>query len=229
MTGAVVLNPMSTVPPEPAVVTIEANEFIAHVGLLYQFDDAQPQRHLHLAGHLSLHDDRAAPPEAFWVEPRLSEDELESVADTAHLIATRHQDGRIPYAFDPADAQFADGTLQLNQSRGLTCATFIILLFEYVGISLVNKETWEQHRSEKRKREDAEIQRKLVKHMQRARDPDVRAHADQLAGEVGVTRIRAEEVAAASGMPGHPIPFARAEPEGRRVLAMVRGQRTDAA
>ena len=33
----------------------------------------------------------------------------------------------------------------------------------------------------------------------------------------------AEEVAAASGMTGHPIPFVRAEPEGRRVLEGIRG------
>jgi hypothetical protein len=229
VTDAVVLHPITTVPPEPAVVTIEANGPIAHVGLLYQFDDDQLPRHLHLAGHLRLQDDPVAPPEAFWVEPRLSEDELEIVADTAHLIATRHQAGRIPYAFDPADAQFSDGALQLNQSRGLTCATFVLLLFEYVGIRLVQKETWEQHRSEMRQREDAEIQRKLVKYMQRDRDPDVRAHAEEVAGEIGSTRIRAEEVAATSGMTGHPIPFARAEPEGRSVLERIRGQRAGAA
>lgn len=229
MTDAVVLHPASMTPTEAAVVTVMEGAVGAHVGLCYR--DARGEgtrRHLHLAWHLRLEHEQDPPPEAFWVEPRPEELELANLAAAAHLIAARQQDGRIPYAFKPADARFdADGMLKLNQSRGLTCATFIILMFEYVGIRLLERTTWEQNRSDERKREDAEAQRVLVEYLRSK--PDSRSHADLVAGEVGSTRIRAEEVAAASGMAGRPIPFARAEPEGRRVLAMIGKPRAGAA
>jgi hypothetical protein len=225
VTDSVVLHPVSTAPTEAAVVTVELNDdhTTAHVGLLYQSNEDETPQHLHLAWHMRLQNDSAAPLEAYWVKPHRTADELEAVADTAHLVATQYQDGGVPYAFDPADARFTpDGTLQRDQSRGLTCATFLVVLFEYAGIHLVERTTWEQHRSAERRREDEKFQRKLVEHLRRT--PDHRAHADLIASEVGCTRFRAEEVAAASGMTGHPVPFARAEPAGRRVLAMLREQ-----
>ena len=229
MTDAVVLHPASMIPTEAAVVTVMEGAVGAHVGLYYRDAHGEgTRRHLHLAWHLRLEHEQEPPPEAFWVVPRPEEFEMANLAAAAHLIATRQQDGRVPYAFDSADARFErDGTLQLNQSRGLTCATFIILMFEYVGIRLLEKETWEQNRSEERQREDAEAQRLLVEYLRSKRDH--RSHGDLVAGEVGSPRIRAEEVAAASGMTGRPISLARAEPEGRRVLALIRGRRAGAA
>lgn len=117
--------------------------------------------------------------------------------------------------FDP------DGTLQLGRSLGLTCATFVTLVFGHAGIHLLDMSTWDTDRSAERKREDEDAQRRLVAYLRR--NPESAAHADLVERQVGCTRIRAEEVAAASGMTGHPIPFVRAEPEGRRVLEVIRG------
>ena len=224
MTGSVVLHSVSTRASQPAVVTVMEGAVGAHVGLDYQdADDEGARRHLHLAWHLRLENAPVPPDDAFWVEPRLTEAQLDDVAVAAHLIAKGQQDGRVPYALDPADAQFQpDGTLQLNQSLGLTCATFIVLVFGHAGIELLDTITWDQDRSDERKREDEDAQHRLVKYLRD--NPASRAHADLVEGQVGCTRIRAEEIAAALGMTGHPIPFMRAEPEGRCVLQTIRGQ-----
>lgn len=222
MTDSVVLHPVSTSPAEAAVVTVELNDddVTAHVGLLYEADDDGGRRYLELAWHLRMQDHEVPPPGAFWVEPRFTKHQLADIAVSALLIARRQREGLIPYAFDPADSRFdAQGTLQLNKSLGLTCATFVLRVFAHAGIRLMNEPTWDE-RSEERRREDEKAQRKLVAAL---RDhPDSSAHAHLVATEVGCTRFRAEEVAAASGMTGHPVAFERAEPAGRRVLALLR-------
>lgn len=147
MTESVVLRPVAREPVESAAVTIMKGAVGGHVGLFYQFNDDGARRHLHLAWHLRLDDDPAAPADASWVKPRLTQDELDNIADAAHRVATLYQDGLVPYAFD-ANARFdSNGRLQLDQSLGLTCATFIIRLFEYAGIVLLDEQTWDQDRS----------------------------------------------------------------------------------
>lgn len=222
MTGSVVLHRVSTRPRQAAVVTVMEGLVGAHVGLDYQdADDEGARRHLHLAWHLRLENVPVPPADAFWVEPRLPEAQLDDVAVAAHLIARQQEDGRVPYAFNPADARFdPDGTLQLNHSLGLTCATFVVRVFERAGIELLDTITWSQDRPVERQREDEDAQKALVMYLRR----ESRSHADLVEGQVGCTRIRAEEVAAASGMTGHPIPFMRAEPQGRLVRAALGGQ-----
>jgi hypothetical protein len=222
VTGSVVLHPISAHPAEAAVVTVMQGPVGAHVGLLYQADDDGGRRYLELAWHLQMRDEEVPPPEAFWVEPRLTKHQLADIAYSALMIARRQHRGFVPYAFDPADSRFdAQGALRLNKSLGLTCATFVLRVLAHAGIQLLNEPTWNE-RSEMRRLEDDSAQRKLVAYLRK--NPDWRSHAALVAAEVGCTRFRAEEVAAVSGMTGHPIAFERAEPAGRRVLAMLREQ-----
>lgn len=217
----VTTRPISASPTEDAVVTVMKGAVGAHVGILYRVDDEGTRRHLHLAWHFKLMDE-AIPPtdDVFWIEPCLDDLALADLRASARLIAKRQQDGRVPYAFRPADARFNPaGTLQLNQSHGLTCATFIILVFVHASINLLDATTWDQDRSSERRREDDAAQVRLADYLRK--EPEAQKHAELVAGEVGCTRIRAEEVAAASGMTRHPITFARAEPQGRHVLGVV--------
>jgi hypothetical protein len=220
VTDTITINPVSVSPAEDAVVTVMKGAVGGHVGLLYRTKDDETRRHLHLAWHYSLQNDSAPPSEAFWVKPQFDELELADVRASARLIAQRRDDGRVPYALRSADARFdRAGTLQLNQSLGLTCASFIVLVFAHAGITLLESETWEQNRSDERKREDEAAQKYLVDYLRK--EPDSRDHAERVDKEVPCTRVRAEEVAAASGMTGHPIPFTRAEPQGRVVLGVI--------
>lgn len=216
----VVLVPVSTVPEADAVVTVCKSPVGAHAGLSYRADDAGMRRHLHLAFHHLLRNDEAPSPDAFWVRPRLDEFELADVRASAHLIGRRHEDGKIPYAFQRGTARFsAAGALELNGSLGLTCATFLELVFAHANILLLDTPTWEEGRSPARRAADEAALTQLVAYLRKR--PDAVRHADHVEKDVRCTRIRAEEVAAASGMSGHPIPFVRAEPEGARILAVV--------
>jgi hypothetical protein len=143
------------------------------------------------------------------------------------MIARKHQSGRMPYALARGAEFDSQGTLQLNQSLGLNCATFVLRVFQHARIQLLDEAAWDRDRSDERKQEDIAAQRELVERLRSK--PEYRSHADLVEREVGCTRIRAEEVAAATGMTGRPIPFGRAEPEGRRVLAMIDKPRSDAA
>lgn len=218
---AVTLMPVTTAPMADAVVTVCKSPVGAHVGISYRIDDAGARRHLHLAFHFLLADDEAPDVDALWVAPGLDEIELADVRASAHLIARRHKDGRVPYAFHKGAAQFSaiTGALELNGSLGLTCATFLDLVFAHAHVPLLDAATWEEGRSPKRRAEDEAAQRLLVTYLRRT--AGAAKHAELVEKEVPCTRIRAEEVAAASGMTGHPIPFVRAEPEGVRILAAV--------
>lgn len=210
----------SMIPAKDAVVSVMKGAVGAHVGLLYLADDSGTRRHLHLAFHYRLANDSPPPADAFWVEPHLDELEIADVRASARLIARRHQDGRVPYALHSRGARFNEsGGLELNKSRGLTCATFVLLVFEHANIILLDAATWEQGRSADRTREDTDAQARLVSLLREY--PNGRAQAELIASDVGCMRIRAEEVAAASGMPGRPISFAGAERQGHRVLKEI--------
>jgi hypothetical protein len=221
VTDDVTLKPIADLIAIPdAVVTACAGAVGAHVGILYLANDDGVRDHLHLAWHYDLRNDRGQPSEGSWIVPRLRELELADVRASARLIAKRNADGRVPYALDRSTARFdATGALELNGSKGLTCATFLLLVFAHAQITLLDVGTWDRDRAEVRRREDDEAQAKLVAYLHS--NPKSRAQAELIEREVGCTRIRAEEVAAASGMDGHPVEYLRAEPEGRRVLAEV--------
>ena len=218
--AAVTVAPISKTPAEDAVITVMEGAVGAHVGILYRADDEGARRHLHLAWHFLLKNEAAPLADALWVEPHLDELALADLRASAHLIAKRQEDGRVPYALRSADAEFSHaGVLQLNKSVGLTCATFVILVFSHAHIELVDKTTWDHGRSMERKLEDDTAQARLVGYLRKERD--AQKHADLVEADVGCTRIRAEEVAAASGMTGQPITFGRAESQGRHVLRSV--------
>ncbi len=221
MTQQVALRPSSVAPAEDAVVTVMKGAVGAHVGLHYRADHGGSRRHLHLAFHFLLKDESAPPAESHWVVPSLDELALADLRSSARLIARRHADGLVPYAFQKADATFErTGALTLNASRGLTCATFLSLVFQHAGISLLDEPTWDHGRSALRIEEDKAAQELLVSYLRRT--PGATDHAALVEREVGCARVRAEEVAAASGMTHHPVSFARAEPEGRRLLDALR-------
>lgn len=204
---AITLTPVATAPVADAVVTVCESPVGAHVGLSYRVDDAGARRHLHLAFHFLLKNDDAPVADALWVAPRLDEIALADVRASAQLIARRHEDGRVPYA------------LELNGSLGLTCATFLELVFAHAHVPLLDAATWEEGRSPERQAADKAAQQRLVDYL--GGIAGAAKHAELVKKEIGCTRIRAEEVAAASGMTGHPISFACAEPEGARILATV--------
>jgi len=215
LSDVAVLQPPKPEPTQDAVVFITSGLVGSHVGLSYIAHDDGTRARLELAWHLQLRHDEGAGTEA-WVQPAIDEFALSNVRMSAGLIASKRRDGSVPYAFARNDAHYReDGTLQLGASLGLTCATFVLLVFEHARVPLIDEASWGQPRTE-RTTQDTAAQEELVAAMRR--DPRFQDHASSLSAQVGSIRIRAEEVAAASGLDAHPIAFARAAPAGASLL-----------
>jgi hypothetical protein len=188
-----VIQDSSDLPTSKSAVTVSRGAAGAHVGIWYA-TGGEP-RHLHLAFHHELCDEPWSVAPTNWITPGYK-DPVDLVRSLAALVANRHADGCIAYALQPANAVIdpSSGEIQLNQSLGLTCSTLVVRLFASAGVPLVDEMSWELSRSESRVAEDTVAQQVLVAYLRR-RDA---AHASAVEREVGCTRIRAEEVAAAS-------------------------------
>ena len=221
MNDEIALSPLSVRPAADAVVFALSGPVGAHVGIHYRVDDAGGRRYLHLAWHHDLRDEDALlggngdAESGLWVEPKLDRIALGDVRAAARLIARRREQGSEPYAFDAGGADYvADGRIQLSEGFGLTCATFVLKVFKRACVHLVDEPTWDTGRSAERVDEDRAAQERLVGYLSRH---DTH-HAKRVAAQVGCSRIRAEEVAAASGMSALPISYERTEPLGREVI-----------
>lgn len=218
MTEVVGLVAVASPPTQAAVLCAMRGPVGAHVGIWYAAND-DGRRFVHLAWHYRLKDDDAPPEGSMWVRPLLDENALSGVRTSAHLVARRSDDGRVPYAFARGDAMYdAQGQLRLGSSLGLTCADFVLLVFEHARIDLVDQASFDTGRDTTRRDQDGYAQAQLVEYLH-AGDAEAQQQAKRIEGQVGIcTRIRAEEVAAASGLPNLPVVYSRAESAGRDLL-----------
>jgi hypothetical protein len=173
-----------------------------HSGIFYRLG-REPGRILHLAWHLKLQVDDAGSGAWWVVAPTLSRAQKAAVVARAGLVARRHADGALPYGFDLDGVTIdADGAVDLGGRVGLTCATFVQVLHAAAGASLLATDSWDQ-RQPARRAEDTRAQTRLVA----ALEPHHPRQAARVRAQVGATRIRAEEVAAASGLTHRPAEY----------------------
>ena len=218
----------SDAPPKlVSTLFVQRGSVGCHVGILRRADEGSTFRLLHQAWHYETLDqtldaylDSGEP--VWWVQPGLDDDESADLRTHAALVATRLTAGAIPYAFAARDASFArDGTLNLGESIGLTCATFVTRVFDSARIKLIREATWDTGRTAARAEEDTKAQETLVEYLKKSGDPERTRHGQRVGGEVGCTRVRAEEVAASVSFNDRPVEFARAERAGAALLARV--------
>lgn len=195
-----------------------------HVGLLHRRGD-EPVRVLHLAWHHHLRHEEADNRWG-WVVPALEEERLRQVGAFARLVASRHADGKVPYALAYPSAPYFSQTGHTASSvgnLGLTCATFVLELFARHHVNLLERATWES-RSADRVAEDIAAQHKLVELLRREVSPEAQRHAEAVEAQVGCTRFRPEEVAASCADATHPVPFERASSLGVEVVSAFRAR-----
>jgi hypothetical protein len=120
----------------------------AHVGVVYRA--ANSHRLLHQAWHCSSRDEelaeyvRCADMPLLWVPPGLNEDEQADLRTHSVLVAQHFKDGGIPYAFQARNASISpQGNVNLGESLGLTCATFVMRLFAAARVHLLLEDSWE--------------------------------------------------------------------------------------
>lgn len=219
----------------PVFALLHRSSVGAHVALCYRAGTDAGHRVLEQAWHFDTRDQtledflKSAPRclPVRGVEPTaLDEDERDALRAACARVARHVGQVTLPYALNARDARIGeDGSVSLGTAQGLTCATFLLCVFEVARVQLLDTSTWDTGRSEARQREDQKAQETIVAGLRitagREADPQTRdayrRHAAAVEAEVGCTRIRAEEVAAASGLGPLPADYATTEPAGQRL------------
>lgn len=189
-----------------------------HLGLLFIGSGKDRRRVLaHQPWHdVPLYDDN--PSKGLWVRPTVPVATLEAVALRLRQMHATAPGERLPFGFEKGSTKITRrGRWAISGGSGLNCSTFVMVVFESVNCPLIDLPTWEE-RGETRRTEDIGVQMSLVD----ALASDHPKVAERLKGEVGATRFRPEEIAAATGLLPHAVVYSQAEPEGRQVAKRVR-------
>lgn len=170
-----------------------------HVGLLYRVV-RQEIAFLHLGGRNDLRSD--APPDAIycWIEPEIPPARAMAIAAFCRRIWKQSQGGKIVYGFGRSGHYFdlSSGRITRNAKVGLTCASFVLEVFDSAGFPLVINDTWPRPSEN-----DIEKQKALFSQIiwDKDQNDDERAAVE---AEIGNVRYSPMQVAGAST--GKPLP-----------------------
>lgn len=188
-----------------------------HIGLIHREAVSPDVLCLHLAWHCRLMNEPASSLVSHWIDMPIPSRRAQQVAARCRQIWKANGKSSIPYGFshpcDSFDSQ--SGQYLLGPTRhGLTCASFVLAVFHFAGIPLVDYATWPAGRSG-----DREWQESVVQLLQSRATPE---HIAAVTAEVGVVRFRPADVAgAATQVP--PVGFEVASSLGTRILELIAG------
>lgn len=186
-----------------------------HIGLLHRHEQAGEIRFLHLAWHGDLRDEPAPFDDCIWVEPDLHPVRARQLAARCRQIARAN--GRyVPYGFSPPTARFDEMTGRFlfgPTSTGLTCASFVLAVFDYARVPLVSYASWEP------RPDDALWQQGVVELLRQHGAPE--GHVAAVTAELGAVRYRPEEVAGAAALWPPSVSFGAACAAAEGVLRLL--------
>lgn len=204
--------------PYIGVVIKEVTENQRHIGLLFRTDKQNEPKMLHLAFHYRL---QCEQPSGYWLHcSGFDEDEQLLLAVWFENVWLVNKE-RIPYGLAYSSNGYFDvsGTfVQSNKNCGLTCATFVMALFNDFGFQIINVDTWESRDS------DSVWQNDIVTAMKRDQDNNPKlyskTHIQEQVNNIGIAvRFRPEEVAASAYVfDDVPVSFQTAAKLGKDVL-----------
>ncbi len=190
-----------------------------HIGILYKPEDALPAMLLHLAFHHRLQNDIASGKEGYiWLDCGLHPLNKSSMSAYCALLAKNNPPDSISYGFDLSGKCFDPITAKWqpsSENTGLTCATFIVEIFDTLGHKLIDLDTWPQ------RDEDQEWQKdilNLIKQSLPEGDPYIRAQMEN----IGNIRIRPEEAGASIACDSIPIAFDECMPLANQIQDALR-------
>jgi hypothetical protein len=187
-----------------------------HVVVLYRLA-AEQTRACHLAFHLDLRDEPAADLTGlFWADAGLDDANKRVVAA---FVANLHRNSaNIPYGFDSEGCSFDRETaefLPAPPGKGLTCATFVTGVFNFLGFQLLKHQDWPS------REDDRDWQRSMIQVIRefcQRRNLDCEEHIALLGVDIGAVRIRPEEAAAGVITLEPPLEFIAARALGDEIL-----------
>ncbi|WP_314242571.1 hypothetical protein [Empedobacter tilapiae] len=139
----------------------------------------------------------------------IPEDFLKQIAPICEVILENKT--TVPYNITFHSTKFNqfDGSLELHENDyGLTCSTFIMSIFESIGITLIDIENWNYRDSDK------EWQQKVVDYLLKYKDESQANFAKQ---NIGCFRFRPEEVFSTVSSDTLPCNLNHCEPLGEKI------------
>lgn len=188
-----------------------------HSGLLYKRNGEV--RVLHLAGNKDLQNEWLGA--RLWAAPQVEPERLFALGAMCQRIWLRFlkDPAMLPYAFMFSQSKFTDkGVVRGPGSQGMTCATFVLAMFNSIGLQLIDEDSWPI-----RKSEDLallEILRPIMALPDGTPSGTFSRISNEVNAEPGVRRIRPEEVLGACAYEP-PVQFAQCEIQSRRVIALL--------
>lgn len=196
-----------------------------HVALIYR-NDLQLPWLLHLGWHRILcHEPWSGHDKYHWVELSSVDIELqETFADWAALVANAATDATIPYSvvFSPYKNFGANGQyINRKDGSGLTCATFLLAIFDDFGLPLVEISTWPHLR-----KEDSQWLKKILKslgmYIWKHVPSELPFFWEQFRQRYDLKRFRPEEVLASAHLyVDVPLRFEEIDPVAKILVAQV--------
>lgn len=189
-----------------------------HIGLLHREALTASVQFLHLAWHCRLKNEPAGSLTSHWIDMPIPSRRARQVAARCRQIWKANGASSIPYGFShPSDSfDSVSGSFLLGPTRhGLTCASFVLAVFHFSGIPLVQYMTWPTDRAG-----DREWQESVLTALRSHATPE---HIAATSAEIGSIRFRPVDVAgAATQVP--PVRFDVASILGSQIFEMLTAQ-----
>lgn len=202
-----------------AVVIGEPEPNQRHIGIWHCAGDGNANV-LHLAWHCLLCNHATPSYFSLWIELAFEPERLRQLAAFCRRVWRKNNATGIPYAFSaPRGAMRSfTGEILLGPTRfGLTCASFVLAVFEAAGLDLIQYNTWALNRPG-----DQEWQQQII---EKLRPRAEQSHIDKIQSEIGAVRYRPEEVAAGAALSPPPADFAAASEFGEQIVNWLWGSR----
>jgi hypothetical protein len=207
---------LGTAWPELSVSIARADENQLHVGICIR--STESVQVVHLAWHNQLIQEPLSP--IAWsgsMKTRLPAARQRQVIGRAALIY--ESNGRfVPYGFSFPTETFDRETgewLLGPGGYGLTCATFVLAIFEFSGVRLLAYEEWPV------REEDQAWRDHIIRQLAKSSSERTRAHAAALRDDDRAVRYRPEEVAASAGLYPPTATFVEAAGTAQKLLAAI--------
>lgn len=185
-----------------------------HIGVLHCRGDSSPTLMLHLAWHQDVRNHEPGN-DYLWIAPAIPARRLRQVAARCRQLWRANRRG-IPYAFSPPNACFDERTGEYlfgPTQHGLTCASFVLAVFQVAGLRLVDEDSWPTSRAG-----DREWQESILGALENSSPPASQEHLEAVRSELGSVRIRPEEVAGSGTVSPLPASFRIAEERATQIL-----------
>jgi hypothetical protein len=190
-----------------------------HIGVLYRVSENTSIRLLHLAWHQKLCSDEPSDAYKCWVRPAIGDDRAMAVAAFCRRIWKQNERSQIPYGFSNPNRFFdTSGDLIRGPAKvGLTCASFVLAVFEGAGVALADLDSWPEPTEDDIKRQTELLDTLKVREI----DPD---HIAAVSAELGNTRFHPLDVAGAGTADPLPSSYEHASKIGREISALLDAQ-----